>query len=753
MKNSFFKNVALLAAELILASFVTVSIQAQSDAIPARQSAMASLEYLKKVMDQYHNRFVVYEDVSSAGNHFHVYAKIPDGTAPVEMNGSFISSPSSQHHPGATVIRCEFRKDTLYPFAGFYLQNGILPTGVYSPLPNFGATPNAGINLSGAKTLSFWVKGNKGGEKIDFFMGGVGRNAQSGDSTQPYPDSSPRYPALVPFALNAYILDTTWQKIYINVSSLNLSYVLGGFAWVAKLSNNPEGAVFYLDDIQYEFNDTAVTRRLSKPRFLRSFTTLPVQPDPNDSNRDDDLDLVLRNTAFTYDNALALLAFLADPTPDNLQRAKLIGDAFVYAAQHDRTFTDGRIRDAYAAGDIALPGGWTPNDRMATVPIPGYYDETKQRFIEVESSGTSVGNNAWVMVALLALYKASSNPAYLDAARNIGQFIQGFLNTVGRYQGYQGGLDSVETANPLRRVWASTEHNLDIFTAFTVMNHLTGESRWQNGAQHAKTFIDSMWNSQFNCYRTGTVNPDVLNLTPGQLPLDPQSWSAIASPDIIPVFHQPTLCSEQNHLNSHHGFTGFDFNEDKDGVWFEGTAQMGVAYSLANRPQKAFDARAELRRVQQTLPFGDSFGIAAACHDTVSTGFGFKLFRRLHVAATSWNVFAQLQFNPYYQKFSSLITPVNDQVNVTNQIDLRNYPNPFNQITTIAYSVPRRCHVTIKIYNLTGQEIATIVDEIRLTGNYTMRWDRLSRHISTGLYFIHMIADAAQISRKMLLVK
>ena len=58
---------------------------------------------------------------------------------------------------------------------------------------------------------------------------------------------------------------------------------------------------------------------------------------------------------------------------------------------------------------------------------------------------------------------------------------------------------------------------------------------------------------------------------------------------------------------------------------------------------------------QQTSPFGDGQGISAASHDAVSTGFktptgdDFKLFRRLHVAATAWNAFAQLRVDPYFQ--------------------------------------------------------------------------------------------------------
>ncbi len=102
---------------------------------------------------------------------------------------------------------------------------------------------------------------------------------------------------------------------------------------------------------------------------------------------------MLRNTAFTYDNTLGLLAFLADGSADSLRRAKLIGDAFVYASQHDRTFNDGRLRSDYAAGDIVLPPGWTPNGRLGTVPIPGFFDEKQQKFFEVEQGAVDTGNN------------------------------------------------------------------------------------------------------------------------------------------------------------------------------------------------------------------------------------------------------------------------------------------------------------------------------------------------------------------------
>ena len=66
-------------------------------------------------------------------------------------------------------------------------------------------------------------------------------------------------------------------------------------------------------------------------------------------------------TAFVYDNALAVLAYLANPTVANVRRARLIGDALLWAQANDEAFTDGRVRQrlVLADGDVREPA-WSP---------------------------------------------------------------------------------------------------------------------------------------------------------------------------------------------------------------------------------------------------------------------------------------------------------------------------------------------------------------------------------------------------------
>ena len=132
---------------------------------------------------------------------------------------------------------------------------------------------------------------------------------------------------------------------------------------------------------EYQLSSIQQTQRLNLPRFIRSYRTLPVQPDFFNSTPDVDFDLVLRAVAYTYDNALAILAFLADGSSNSLRRAALIGDAFVQAANHDRTYTDGRFRTAYMPGDLAVAPGWMVKGKAGTVPMPGFYLENPDRIL------------------------------------------------------------------------------------------------------------------------------------------------------------------------------------------------------------------------------------------------------------------------------------------------------------------------------------------------------------------------------------
>jgi len=86
----------------------------------------------------------------------------------------------------------------------------------------------------------------------------------------------------------------------------------------------------------------------------------------------------------------------------------------------------------------------------------------------------------------------------------------------------------------------------------------------------------------------------------------------------------------------------------------------------------------------------------------------------------------------------------------------QNYPNPFNPSTTITYDLQKPCSVTLKIYNLAGQELETLVNGYQPAGIHTMSWnakDDTDRQISSGVYLLRIQAGNFNQTVKMLYVK
>jgi hypothetical protein len=86
----------------------------------------------------------------------------------------------------------------------------------------------------------------------------------------------------------------------------------------------------------------------------------------------------------------------------------------------------------------------------------------------------------------------------------------------------------------------------------------------------------------------------------------------------------------------------------------------------------------------------------------------------------------------------------------------QNYPNPFNAGTSFAVTLPREVHVSVSIYNLLGQHVATLIDKDLPAGNHRIAWDGRSEDgspVSTGIYFYRVDAGPFSETKKMLLLK
>ena len=81
----------------------------------------------------------------------------------------------------------------------------------------------------------------------------------------------------------------------------------------------------------------------------------------------------------------------------------------------------------------------------------------------------------------------------------------------------------------------------------------------------------------------------------------------------------------------------------------------------------------------------------------------------------------------------------------------QNYPNPFNPITKIKYSIPNQSSVTIKVYDILGREIETLINKEEKAGNYEINWN--ASKLSSGVYFYQLKAGEFIQTKKMLLLK
>ena len=95
---------------------------------------------------------------------------------------------------------------------------------------------------------------------------------------------------------------------------------------------------------------------------------------------------------------------------------------------------------------------------------------------------------------------------------------------------------------------------------------------------------------------------------------------------------------------------------------------------------------------------------------------------------------------------------VGEPEQIPNKVVLhQNYPNPFNPTTTIEFSIPQTEFVTVKVYNIVGHEITTLINDELSTGNHSIKWDG-SRQPG-GVYFVQIESGSFKQNRKMVLLK
>lgn len=335
----------------------------------------------------------------------------------------------------------------------------------------------------------------------------------------------------------------------------------------------------------------------------------------------------LHSAAFTYDNALAVIALLAC---NKLPQAERIGEALRLAAMNDT-----RLRDAYRAGavvgDKPLANGWRDARRNSWVDAATQYSGAYQ-------DGTSCGNVAWTALALLALHDATGDTRWRHAAVRLADWVVAHASDMRGVGGFDGGIESFLLV-PRKAMWKSTEHNIDLAALFAWLQGIsTPGGDWGTQAKRARDFVAAQWDASSGHFWMGTTANGV---TPLRSPsaLDVQLWAQLL-PNAPMQWQRAVDWIERTHAVE----GGFDFTDARDGLWTEGTAQAALVYLRAGATAKANTLFVSI--AQQVSPGGFLYATPGLRITAVYSWYHHQPC----LAATAWAVIAALNRNPYMRE-------------------------------------------------------------------------------------------------------
>ncbi|MDR2426614.1 MAG: hypothetical protein LBD46_05490 [Endomicrobium sp.] len=169
--------------------------------------------------------FYVYSDFKAILNHYY-----PSGWMGDSRDLSFNQQYARDIYAGKHCIRVQYTPRGSQRWAGIYWQQ---------PSNNWG-DKQGGFDLSKATYVTFWLKGEKGGEVVS--------EVKIGGLKGAFPDSAEAA------TKKKIVLTNEWKLYWIDLRKKDTSYIAGGFSFVVTRSDNPNGCTFYMDEIRYEMN-------------------------------------------------------------------------------------------------------------------------------------------------------------------------------------------------------------------------------------------------------------------------------------------------------------------------------------------------------------------------------------------------------------------------------------------------------------------------------------------------------------------
>ena len=219
--------------------------------------------------------------------------------------------------------------------------------------------------------------------------------------------------------------------------------------------------------------------------------------------------------------------------------------------------------------------------------------------------------------------------------------------------------------------------------------------------------------------------------SPGQFSDSPKDMTLDTQGNIYVAGEDYTLLKFNNNGNSDwvnqydYGEKYFSFNQifldDYNNLYVVGDADIISKYNSTGQLQWIYNCPSNIEKMTMDLR-GNLFSVGS------KRGYNWSI-----ITTTKYRLNSPVFVIP--QNFSLI----------------QNYPNPFYYTTNIRYNVPKRGFVTLKVYNLLGQEVATLVNQTLETGKYDISWG--GENVPSGVYLYHLKGEGFSDTKKLLLLK
>jgi len=172
---------------------------------------------------------------------------------------------------------------------------------------------------------------------------------------------------------------------------------------------------------------------------------------------------------------------------------------------------------------------------------------------------------------------------------------------------------------------------------------------------------------------------------------------------------------------------------------------------IAANPNTPLAVRAELNNLSIALYSENDVSTASAILTQVESQASLTTPMELSTAEAAFKYYVNPQTGQMSNSSAGQSGSSTDVVQSNDTGSLQNYPNPFNPTTTISYQIQNSGHVTIKVFDVLGRDVTTLVDEFKPAGRYTAQFD--ASRLASGIYFYSIKSSNYNAVKKMLLLK